>query len=66
MAKRGSTARKRERERMKVERAALKRERRDQRKSEKLEADTDQGVEGEATLPEGTIAPEAADRQAPD
>ena len=48
MAQRGSTARKRERERMKIEKAAMKRERRDQRKSERLAADTERAVEDQA------------------
>jgi hypothetical protein len=46
MSKSCCTARKRERERMKVERVAMKRERRDQRKSERLKADTEHDAEG--------------------
>lgn len=64
MSKHTSTVRKRERERMKVEKAAMKRERRDQRKSERLKAYAEHGVEGTAPVVEAASDPEAADRQA--
>ena len=60
MAKSSSTARKRERERMKVEKATMKRERRDQRKSERLKADTERGVDDKAEGSEGTQQEEHA------
>ena len=63
MSKNNPAVSKRERERMKVEKAMMKRERRDHRKSERSKADTEQGVEGTPTFPEGASDPEGVDRR---
>lgn len=60
MSKSSSTASKRERERMKADKAAMKRERRDQRKNERLTSGTPPDVEGRAEALAGADRKEQA------